>query len=264
MATIPSHHDVGDEGHTTDHNLISDALTEHQQRLGNVEGVQSAYMVKAGGNVINLTNPSGAAESVVIPAGSRDSAVYVKQVTYGGKRTFALDTYGQARLGSATPSEVALTVWGYDATQSGDLQRWRTYEGGPIVSRIGPDGTVYAPNLTPSVWTTLPLTSGLVWNTSLGARPSYRIIGDQVQVRGNVKKSNGSDFTVTPQDIGTLPVGFRPPNLVYTVTGSTFRDDYGYTRMEVLTSGVIRGIFWSSTYNPEWMSLDGITFSITP
>lgn len=268
MATIPTHHEVGDEGHTSDHNLISDALTEHEQRITtaqtDLDALEAAALVKTGANVISVANPSGVAETVVIPAGTREVGIWLKSVTYGGVRTFGLDTYGQARLGAATPSEVPLSVWGYNNSQTGDLVRFRKYEAGPLLARVDANGNVYAPNITPTPWTNLTLNAGLVWNSALGTRPQYRMIGDMVQLRGNLQKSNGADFTSSPQDIATLPVGFRPPALFYSVQASAFRQSFGYSRTEILTTGLIRTYFWASTYNPDWHTLDGITFSVTP
>lgn len=265
MPTIPSHHAVGDAGHTSDHNAMADVLTDHESRVDALEAVQPTYMVKTGGNVVNLTNPSGVAESVVVPAGTRDTTVYVKQVTYGGKRTFGLDTYGQARLGAATVTDVPVIVSGYSASHTGDLQRWRQYDTGSTLARVASDGRIYAPNITPSAWTNITLTSGIASNSpATGAPPQWRIIDDEVQLRGTVKKSNNTDFTVSPQDLGTLPAQALPPYIVYALAPANFVNDEAYGRLEITTSGIIR-VLWraGSGFSPAWFSLDGISFSRT-
>src|SRR5690242_16717749 len=118
MATIPSHHVVGDAGHTDDHNAMSDVLTDHDTRLGTLEGAQPTYLVKSGGNTINVANPSGVAGAIVIPSGTRDANAYVSAVTYGGVRTYGLDTYGQLRVGSAMDSTTPAEFYGQSSTQT--------------------------------------------------------------------------------------------------------------------------------------------------
>lgn len=263
MPTIPSHHSVGDTGHTDDHNAVYDVLTDHQNRVAAIEGAQPTYMVKTGNNIVTLTNPSGVAEQVIVPSGTRDNTALVKSLTVGGKKVWWLDAYGMQRLEASSPGATPLDVAGYDNTHTADIQRWRKFDSGAVLSRVDAAGNIYAPNLTPTTWTNLTLASGIAWNSSLGARPQYRLIGDMVQLRGNVKRSNDADFTVTPTDVGTLPVGARPPNIVYSVQASTFRAGYGYVRMEILTSGLVRFYYQSSTYNPDWVSLDGFDFSLT-
>lgn len=261
--TIPSQHVVGDTGHTTDHNAMADTLTAHKQSIELLQAAQPGYMLKAGGNVVNLTNPAGVSETVNIPAGSRDATAFVETVNYGGKRTFGLDPFGQIRVDASSPSNTPVEVSGYDATQTGDLQRWKQHGTGAILARVGSNGTVYAPNVTPGPWTNITLASGIAWNSDLGSRPAYRIIGDIVYLRGNVKKTSGTDFTASPQDLGTLPVSAVPPATIFSIQATTFRNSNFFCRMEVQPSGVIRAYFNSATYDPSWIAMDGIVFSRT-
>lgn len=264
MPTIPSHHVVGDSGHTTDHNAMVDVLADHETRIAGIQTAQPGYMLKSGNNTVSVANPSGYAENVIVPAGSRDGT-YVKSVTVGGKRTFGLDTNGQLRVSSYASTDVPFTVWGFDATQSADLTRWRTHEAGPIVARVDSVGNIYAPNITPSTWTNITLASGIAWNSTGGARPQYRVVGDVVELRGSVKRTTDTDFTVSPSDVGTLPVDVRPPYWVYSAQAANFVDSTGYVRVEVQTSGLIRFYFANSgvTYQPRWIQLDGIRYSRT-
>lgn len=260
--TIPTHHSIGDTGHTTDHNAIVDVLTTHESRVTALEGEQGGYLLNTGQNTVNVTNPSGYAEHVVIPTGTRDSSAYVHTVTYGGKRTFGLDTYGHAHTNAVNASSTPLEVAGFDATQSVDLQRWRQSDGGTILARIESDGTLDAPNVTPTAWTNIPLSSGLVANTSSGAVPSYRRVGDVVQLKGNVAKSNGSGFSGNPVDIGALPSGFRPAALTYTIVACNFIGSNAWARLQIGSDGTMQ-IYLVSGYTPAWVSLDTIAFSRT-
>lgn len=262
--TIPSQHAVGDTGHTTDHNAIVDTLTAHEQDIELIQTAQPNYMLKAGGNVVNLTNPAGIAETIVIPAGTRTATAFVKTVTFGGKRTYGLDPYGQIRVDASTPAATPLEVSGYDATQTGDLQRWKQHGTGAVLARVGSNGTVYAPNITPGAWTSITLAAGVAWNSDLGARPQYRIIGDMVYLRGNIKKTTGTDFTVSPQDLGTLPGSVTPPAHVFSVQPAQFSSGpYFNVRMEVQVTGLIRMYFSAGNFTPSWVSLDGMSFSRT-
>lgn len=261
--TIPSQHIVGDPGHTDDHNAIADVLTSQESRVAALEGLQPGYMVKTGGNAITLTNPSGFADQVIIPSGSRDDAAYVRTVSYGGVRTFGLDTYGQLRAGAAQDGTCPAEFHGRSETQTADLGRWRKGgASGAIVARVDSDGNVFAPNLTPTAWTNLSLASGVAWYDVVGARPQYRRVGDEVQLRGHVKRSNNADFATSPQEVGTLPGGFTPPHWAYSVQPSQFSSSTGYVRMEVRDTGAIY-FYFSGGYTPGWVGLDGFRFSLT-
>lgn len=264
MPTIPSHHTVGDTGHTTDHNQIVDVLTDHETRIGTIQTAAATHMVKSGNNTVSVANPSGFSENVIVPSGSRDGT-YVQSVTVAGRRTFGLDTNGQLRVSCVNGGEVPVTVWGFDSGQTADLQRWRTYEAGVIVARVDNVGNVYAPNLTPGAWTNITLASGIAWNSGLGSRPQYRLVGDCVELRGNAKRSSDANYSVSPTDIGTLPGAACPPASWYAVTGSNFAQSTGYVRVEIQNSGLIRFHFAGPgvTYAPAWVSLDNIRFSKT-
>lgn len=263
MATIPSHHVVGDAGHTDDHNAVSDVLTDHETRVTALEGVQGGYLVKTGGNIVNVTNPAGTSDAVVIPSGTRDLNAYISTVTYGGVRTYGLDTYGQLRVGAAMDSTTPAEFFGQSNTQTSDLTRWRKNGVlGTVVARVDANGNLFAPNITPGAWTNITLTSGLVWSSSLGARPQYRIVGDCVELRGAVQKTSG-DFTTSPQDLGVVPAGAAPPYQTYGLGGAQFSAGQDHVRIEVQTGGLIRFYFASSTYTPTWVSLDNFRYSRT-
>lgn len=277
--TIPIHHSLGDVGHTTDHNALTDVLQDHEADIGNLSssigGLQTSisnvqnqvnnlggtYMAKAGNNVVSVSNPSGYESNVVIPAGSRDGNAFIRHTTYGGRTTFELDSFGQLRQGSALDTTCPAEVYG-PSTQTEDLQRWR--KGGltgTVVARVDANGNIYGPNVTPGNWTNIPLDGAIASNFSIPCQ--YRSVGDKVELRGNVKRSNNANFTSSPTTVGTLPNGYRPPYTYYTTQGAFFSGNFLYVRMEVQPSGSIAFYFPSGSYQPTWVALDNISFSRT-
>lgn len=277
--TIPIHHSLGDVGHTTDHNSISDVLQDHEADIGglssSVGGLQSSissvqnqvnnlgsvYMSKSGNNNVTVSNPTGYEARVTIPAGTRDGNVFVHSTTYGGRATFELDSYGQIRQGSAIDTTCPVEIYGPN-TQTEDLTRWRRggITGG-IVAKVDAFGNITAPNVTPGGWSNIPLDGAV--SSNFGIPCQYRTIGDMVYLRGNIKRSNNANFTSSPQTVGTLPSGYRPPYTLYTAQGAFFGNNYLYVRMEIQSGGAIVFYFPSSVYQPTWVALDNISFSRT-
>lgn len=277
--SIPIHHSLGDVGHTTDHNSISDVLQDHEADLSglssSVGGLQTSisavqnqvnnlgvtYQAKAGNNTVTVSNPTGYEANVVIPPGTRDGTVFIHRTTYGGRSTFELDTYGQLRQGSATDATCPAEIYG-PSTQTDDLTRWRKGGlNGTTVARVDANGNIFGPNITPSGWSNIPLDGAV--SSNFGIPCQYRTIGDMVYLRGNVKKSNNSNFSSSPQTVGTLPSGFRPPYTVYTTQGAFFSGNFLQVRMEIQPGGSIVFYFPSGSYQPTWVALDNLSFSRT-
>lgn len=261
MPTIPTHHTVGDTGHTTDHNFLVDVLTDHELRLTNVQAAEANALVNSGQNTVTLTNPAGYAFHVVIPSGTRDNTAYIHTVTYGGKQTFGLDTFGQLRVSASATGNVPMEVAGYDSTQTADLLRFRQGSTGTVVSRVGPDGTVYAPNITPGAWANVSLSSGLQHAAATGATPQYRITGDRVEMRGSIEKTSGN-FTTSPVTLGSVPSGASPLNLTYFICATNFSGGYAWSRVQIGSNGSIQAYFSSTNINPSWINLDGISYVV--
>lgn len=266
MASIPLHHSLGDVGHTTDHNSIVDVLSTHDTSISNVQtqvnNLGSVYFSKSGNNVVNVSNPSGYEANVVIPAGSRDSGAYIRTTTYGGRHTFELDSYGQARIGSAIDTTVPLEVYG-PSGQTGNLQNWR--KGGvlgSVVAYVDANGNFGGPNITPSTWTNIPLAGNITWNFDIPIQ--YRQVGDMVQLRGNVRRADGQNFNTGTVTIGTLPSGFRPPYLHYAAVGCANSNGNLYVRLEVQPGGGVVFYWNHGAYQPSWVSIDNVAFSRTP
>lgn len=266
MPTIPTHHNIGDTGHIVDHNSIVDVLGDHESRITGLQSGVSGYLVNTGQNTVTVTNPTGYAEHVVIPSGTRDGTVFVQAVTYGGKQTFGLDTFGQLRVGSCADGNVPAEFSGNSATQSADLTRWRVAPSSTIVARIGSDGTVYAPNITPGSWTNVTLSSGLVsaaGPSGTGAVPSYRLTGDRMDLRGSIKKTDGSAMTSSPLTLGTIPSTLSPLSIAYFICATNIIADISWARVHITPTGTIQAYFSTGAgFTPNWINLDGISFII--
>jgi hypothetical protein len=266
--TIPIHHSPGDLEHTEDHNSIVDVLTDHATELivlqNQITALPSSFMSKSGNNVVQISNPAGYGTSMVIPPGTRDSGAYVMTVIYAGKQTFGLDSFGQVRAGSAQDALVPMEVFGASSGQSADLLRFRkTGVFGAIVSRVDANGNFYAPNITPGAWTNLPLAGGIVAAHDVGTAPMYRLVGDEVQIRGSCRKSSGN-FNGSPTQIGTIPSGYTPVYLTMAVTGAASVGNFYSVRMEMGTNGSLSVHFPHGSYQPNWITLDGMRYSRTP
>jgi hypothetical protein len=256
--TIPPHHGVGDAGHTTDHNSIADVLTSYATSLGTLTTAVTGVFYLAGNNVTTISDGTSYGWRINLPAGSRDTAPNQLAFYIGGKAVGGFNGYGEITATPALPSRTAVVVTGYDGTQSGDLQQWKT-SAGTTVASVKPDGTIFAKNITAGTWTNIPLASGVVRWTSGGHRPQYRLRDDRIELRGVLQKSSG-DFTVSPAVVATMPVGTIPGAPQYGLCASSFSGPTGWVRLEVRSDGTIAFYFAASTYNPGWVALDNFSY----
>ena len=264
MADIPEQHELGDLGHTEDHNAITEVLAEHAGSLASLLSQLAGTMKLAGNNNMTVTNPTGYALRIVVPTGTRDVTANVITVTFNGKQSFGLDNLGHIRAASAQDDTTPVEVWGSSATQFGDLTRWRKAgAAGAVVAYVDANGNVYAPNLTPTTWTNLPLASGIAAATDVGTAPQYRRVGDTVELRGALRRSSGGNFNWSPVDLATLPTGFTPPSQAYFAQACAHSDGEAYVQMNVQTNGSVRFATRSGNQQPNWVSLDGMRFSRT-
>ena len=115
---------------------------------------------------------------------------------------------------------------------------------------------------TAPTWAAFPFASSSGWE-SFGAaagdttynNAQYAKLADgQVVLRGLVKKL---PVNTTAETIGTLPSGFRPPlSTVYIQSSGSG----GFARVDVLNTGVVRVVSYTSGGNSGYISLDGISF----
>lgn len=258
MPSIPSHHNVGDTGHAADHNAIVDTLQAHDQSIATLQGSTSGIMYVAGGNVSNITGTGTTWAKVNLPTGDRSTAADTYQVFHGVNKIFWLDGFGRPRVKTDDPTHIPC-VYDTVAGQTANLGEWRV--NGMTKVSFDKNGNVLAPNVTPGAWTGITLQSGITAYGSNTAPPQYRIVGDEVQLRGAVKKSSGSDFSSSPQIVGTIPAAARPAYLTYTATARTSVNGRTSARLEVNPDGTI-SIYFEPSDTPTWLGLDNVRYSI--
>jgi hypothetical protein len=253
--SIPSHHNPGDAGHAADHNAIVDELTSQSGAIATLQSTTVGLFYVAGGNVTNITDATTIWSRINLPTGDRSAAPDTLQVFHGANKIFWLDNEGKPRVKNDDSTHIP---WVVDAVsgQTANLEEWRV--NGVVKALIDKDGNLTAPNMNWSAWTNLTYSSGITTHTSLGVHAMYRTRGDEVQIRGNVSKTSGADFSSSPTDICVLPAGIIPTATVYAVCGSEFGGTEHSVRLEVRTDGTLRAYYG---YTPNWMSLDGIRYS---
>lgn len=100
-------------------------------------------------------------------------------------------------------------------------------------------------------WQSLPYSTGWA-DFSINHEPGeYRKIGDQVQVRGLVKRTSGSLLT-----IATLPTGYRPTKAV---NRDCLQHNDTTMRVQIRTTGVIE--MFDVTGSFTWVTVD-LEFSV--
>jgi hypothetical protein len=125
------------------------------------------------------------------------------------------------------------------------------HDAGPVSMSSNP------PAQPASVWTGVTFLSG--WgNLGSGYQAcQYRLVGDQVQLRGV------ATATSTPgTSIFTLPVGFRPPAIYPAITNAGAPD--AWERIDIQPNGTVGHVYGVSMTAGNWISLDNIQFSVTP
>lgn len=256
---IPSHHAVGDTGHAADHNAIVDTLTAHDQSITTLQGVTTGLFYISGNNTSNISGTSNWWAKVVVPLGNRDSAADVFSLFQNTKKTSWFNGYGEARFSAADPTHVPVIVSPYDGTQSADLQRW-TDASGTTLAKVDRLGNITGANTDWGPWTDITLQSGINWYQHSTHKPQYRVKGSDVQLRGVVSKSNGTDFTTSPVTLGTLPTGARPTALVYNSVARQANGNTLIARLEVASTGTIT-VYLNTDASGAWISFDNTQFS---
>ena len=186
---------------------------------------------------------------------------------YAGFTTSVCFTGDQVGVGLHT---ITLALMSYSSTVAASV-----FAGEFYIEDVGPiSNAIVAATPPPTAWQPLPLVSG--WSTFDAAgwgTPSFRMVGDEVQLRGMVNFV-GTPPTTVQVNVGTLPPGYRPPGFTQNfpcwsnyVTGGV-----GYNnaiRMNVNSLGQVyyeNGFSWVQTGNATaiyWIGLAPIRFSVT-
>ncbi|MER5501369.1 hypothetical protein ABT096_29770 [Streptomyces sp. NPDC002561] len=159
----------------------------------------------------------------------------------------------------ANANERAATLTGAYAAQPGMISyliaedRWDTY---------GADA-VWRP-MSPGPWKPLTFSSGY---TAFEGSPGYRIVNGDVQLRGQFKRTDGSDLvTATSTLFCNLPVEARPIGATRVfIAAANFTTSSGVSRFSgriTINSDGQAGYMMGAGSTSGWLSLDGIRYSI--
>ncbi len=118
--------------------------------------------------------------------------------------------------------------------------------------------------LSPGPWKAFSFLSGY---SAHGGGPAYRIINGTVELRGLIRRTNGSNFVTNYESqFGTLPAEARPAGgwryfsaaTNFSITNGV---NYHSARLAMTTEGAM---LYSVPVNAKtnWISLDGVRFSI--
>lgn len=253
---IPSHHVVGDGGHTSDHNAISDALNAIDSQISDLQSTTVGIFYITGGNVSAINDAITTWARINLPAGDRSAAVDIYQVFHGSNKIFWLDGEGKPRVKNDDPTHI---VWVVDSVsgQTANIAEWRV--NGTAVASIQANGSIVAPNITPGGWQPLTLAAGLKPNT-FGYPPQYRQHGDKIEFRGNIVKSNGSNFSTIATQLATLPAGLLPLEDAFGVAADQLLSDAPALRLQAQPDGTL----WMYANNtPAWVTIDGFSYYLT-
>lgn len=140
---------------------------------------------------------------------------------------------------SGTPGQILMI-------DGGGAAAYKTLSGDATLNGAG------ALALAPSAWVAPALSAGWV-NVGSGYVPAgYRKLGDEVLIRGVVKKTSAASGY---EMIFPLPVGFRPPSIVVV---PTFGSD-ALARFDIYADGAVRLLFG----NPATYIVLTARFSVT-
>lgn len=257
----PSDKEVGDPGHTDDHNAITTVLVDHDERLGVVEGVADNAVLVDEPNDVALDNTTNSYHNhVSLPSGDRSGQPDVFGVFRSGERVSAFNGNGYMRVRSNASSDVPFVTQAH-STQSGDLHQWTDFNGA-IIARVDSQGNLHGGNVTPTSMIDITLTGDYQWDSTAGNRPRYWQLGNTVELRGALRRqdSNPIEFTGSPILIGSLPPSLGAPGGFRSIQATQQTSSGFFCQIIVSPDGTIR-MTGDGAHEPLWVSLDGIRFS---
>jgi hypothetical protein len=276
---IPAVHQVGDPGHTTDHNAIVQVLSDYLADITNLQGSVTALQAgaatafsTAGGNACPIPGAATDFATVTVTAVNRDASPDLLDFFYGTQKVFTLNSYGEVRI---YPSQVAHIPFIIQALtgQTADLLDILASDGvtklvqvtaaGNVVTtgnvRVGADGTGVV-NATDPVnggvaeqWHNFILNSGWGTTTNNGVNdtPQYKLLPDgAVALRGSiVTPPSGAAMNV---NFATIPAPYRPAaggRIPYAPILTTIGGTAG--QIYIVPSGGVRlnSSAWGNSYN---------------
>lgn len=259
----PSDKEVGDPGHTDDHNAITEALVDHQSRIALVEGATENALVSDEPNDVTLNNSTNAYhQRIELPTGDRSGQPDVLSVTRSGDMVSSLNGNGYPRIRSHAPTDIPHITTAH-ASQSADLHQWRSASNS-VIARVDAQGNFHGGNVSPGPWTTLTLSGLYQWDSTAGNRPQYRRVGDYVELRGALRRVDSAPivFSGTSLLVGSLPPTMGAPGGFRSIQ-ATQQTSQSFICQAVVSPDGSVSISGEGSHSPLWISLDRIRFSIT-
>lgn len=261
MTIPPPDKQVGDPGHTEDHNLIAQVLIDHDARLQGAETILEDAITTVSPSDVNLDNSENPRHTYInLPSGDRSGQPDVFGVYRGGSRVTALDGNGYLRSRAVSASDVVRRTQAH-ANQSADLDQWLDSSGN-IIARVDAQGKFHdGGNVSPTSPMSITLAGGLQWDSTAGSRPQYWQLGEYVELRGSIRTETGAafDFSGSQVLLGSLPVDLGAPSGHRSIQPTQQTVNGFFCQVIVSPNGTV----WAQgdpSHRPLWISLDGIRF----
>lgn len=259
----PSDKEVGDAGHTDDHNAITTVMVDHQERLAIVEAGATSVVFNDEPNDISVNNTTNAYHTQIeIPSGDRSGQPDVWSIVRSAERIFGFNGNGYPRSRSNSATDIHYVAQAHP-TQTADLAQWVSATG-TVLARVDAQGRFQGGNVTPGAWTNIILSGTYQWDSTAGNRPQWRQVGDKIEVRGALRRQDSDPivFTGSPLLIGSMPPSSGAPGGARAIQPTQQTSNGIYCQAIISPDGTIR-ITGDGSHSPLWVSLDGISFSLT-
>jgi hypothetical protein len=161
---IPAQHNIGDTGHTGDHNSITDFLASHQASIVTLMSFIETAMAETDNN-ITISDQVSWVLKVNVPSGTRGTAPPIIACFSGTTLVGGINAYGELFAGPALPTRPAFVVKGL-VGQTANLQDWSN-SAGTLLSSVNADGSISVPYLTAA--TTIAAGTAITAATSITA-----------------------------------------------------------------------------------------------
>lgn len=269
MPDIPeSDKEIGDAGHTDDHNLITLALVNHEGRLSLAESEVAEMLTSTESYDVHLNNTDHTyLFRVVLPEGDRSGQPDILSIVRNGTAVLNADGDGRLHLRSGSSSSVSIPlVVRANMSQSANLTEWRN-GAGVVITRVDNAGHIYAPNLNVNGPHNVALSSGMSWvnNPSPALRPRYYTQGMFTDLRGAVTPSTGSfGFGSGSIQLGSIPQEVAPPyGHMAVVAASGDMSGTRWVNLQVTTPSLGASAIIAHApgdYSPNIIYLDNVRF----